>query len=52
VTPGDRHHSYLYLKVLGTNGVSGQSPHQLVGSLSACETEAIGQWIDDGALNN
>ncbi len=51
VDPGDPNNSVLYLKVILNGGVGSQMP--LSGSkLSTEETDAIRDWITNGAQNN
>ena len=51
VDPGDSNNSVLYLKVISGGGVGSQMP--LSGSkLTSAETNAIRDWINNGAQNN
>ena len=51
VDPGDADNSALYLKVIGDSSVGSRMPLNR-GSLSLEETNAIRDWIIDGAQNN
>lgn len=53
VAPGDSEHSFLYLKVLGTSGISGgKMPNNIPAGLCQAKIDAIKAWIDAGAPNN
>ena len=53
VDPGDADNSALYLKVIGDNSVGARMPLPLSrNALSSAETNAIRDWINNGAQNN
>ena len=51
VAPGDADNSALYLKVIGDNSVGSRMPLSR-NALSSAETNAIRDWINNGAQNN
>ena len=51
VDPGDADNSALYLKVIGDNSVGSRMPLSR-NALSSAETNAIRDWINNGAQNN
>ena len=51
VAPGDADNSALYLKVIGDNSVGARMPLSR-NALSSAETNAIRDWINNGAQNN
>jgi hypothetical protein len=50
VRAGQRGGSYLYLKVFLENPLAGDQMPKEKDPLSACQIEALGDWIDAGAL--
>lgn len=52
ITPDDPDNSYLLLKVLGGNGISGSRMPINSSPLSEEKINALTQWINDGAQNN
>lgn len=52
IDPGSKATSYLYLKVTNANGITPAQMPQTGQALNQCQIDAIGQWIDGGALDN
>ncbi len=52
IEPGSADQSYLFLKLLGGNGISGSRMPRNAAPLSQVKIDSIRAWIDAGALNN
>jgi hypothetical protein len=52
IEPNDPDNSYLIRKILGSDGISGSRMPLNRSPLSETETDAIINWVEDGAENN
>lgn len=52
IEPGDPNSSYLYLKITGTEGISGSRMPLGSSALSQNVIDSIRVWIENGAQNN
>lgn len=52
IEPNDPDNSYLIRKILGSDGISGSRMPLNRSPLSETETEAIINWVEEGAENN
>ena len=52
ISPNDPDNSYLLLKMIGSNGISGSRMPLNASPLPQSQIDAVIQWINDGAPNN
>jgi hypothetical protein len=50
VVPGNSASSYLYVKITGADGITGDQMPAIGGPLSQGEINLIQTWIDEGAF--